>query len=934
VIATKGRRILVLYWHPDPNGIRDAVRHHLEALNTIDGSHEVWYCNTFEPMPAWVRHLQFDSVILHTTLLCMRWSHLFPGFKWRLRWVADLKCLKIALPQDEYDHSESLDEWLYEWGVDVIFTIFDESRRRELYPLMHQKARFQKCLTGYIAEDVASLLAFRVEPVAQRRFDIVYRATHLPYWFGSHGQLKHELGEVVASRARARGLRVDISTQQKDTILGRRWFEFLASGRCVIGCESGSSVLDRRGEVRAAVQAILTAHPGLSFDELSRRMPAGWDGHAFFAISPRHLEAVVTRTCQILVEGEYDGIFVPHEHYIPLRRDLSNVDDVLDACRDTAHVQQVADRAYRDIYLSGQNSYRELASRILEVVAERSRYAVFFPSLATFAGLARTAEVKSQTAVDRPDASHAPGVVRWFLEYPSRARIAASLLWGDWALFRLLVAYLVSYRARTAVRAVPLLNDLTVLGIVRQAQSGGLTAGDQFRVDVLLDRKSGRMTLLSRRPSDPSPRNSERMLSARMVSRLQLIAFDHSRVGNSIHHLITKRRWLNIGVPNGVIELEALARIAPECPRASLAALSMPSAGWRSRASAWRTARIRAVKGLLALYLAGTDAGLRPILMLWFSRRSVRAGVPASELAEDLLKIAIIRQTRIPRSTPAVPFVVEVQARKSHVRLVSRPGQTTPASQPVTRGMIRSITWNHAAIGDFVRYRLTKRWSIPVHVPGGRHEFKALSRIAELHPELIRDAVTTAPSQRSAWWRLSLHPLYYARKVSIAIRYGVSDPALRGLLRECRRSRIPWDRALEDVLKLGLLRAHRGFGITTSIQGHSIRIVSSPHMEQASHVSASAAGELLSSLHFSGVEWDHSAVGLTVNVGGLGDRMVVYLPSNGVHRFRTLDYVARSNPELVLRVLEPMLAHAPMSVTASADEAQPAVLGIEEMASA
>ena len=49
---------------------------------------------------------------------------------------------------------------------------------------------------------------------------------------------------IVDTAARARGLRTDISTRHRDTKYGDAWFEFLASGRCVIGTESGSSALD------------------------------------------------------------------------------------------------------------------------------------------------------------------------------------------------------------------------------------------------------------------------------------------------------------------------------------------------------------------------------------------------------------------------------------------------------------------------------------------------------------------------------------------------------------------------------------------------------------------------------------------------------------------------------------------------------------------
>ena len=266
--------------------------------------------------------------------------------------------------QDEYDHSEVLDEWLYELGVDTIFTNFGESVRSDLYPLMHSRATYVHAFTGYVDDTITGRLAPEGSPTESRSIDIVYRATHLPYWFGSHGQLKHEVGHVVRTRALELGMRVDISTSERDTITGDDWHRFLASGRTVIGAESGSSVLDRRGEIRARIQALLREAPGLTFDEVDRMMPPGWDEHQFFAISPRHFEAIASGTCQVLVEGSYDGVLVPNQHYIPLRRDFADLNDVLEKISDTELVSTIAQRAYSEIVASGKYSYRQLASNL------------------------------------------------------------------------------------------------------------------------------------------------------------------------------------------------------------------------------------------------------------------------------------------------------------------------------------------------------------------------------------------------------------------------------------------------------------------------------------------------------------------------------------------------------------------------------------------
>jgi hypothetical protein len=356
------RRVLVLYCYHQP--MRPAIRQHLHVLDASQSRHQILYHNVADGLPAHIRRLCFDVVILHTTLLCYRWSPTFTSIRAMLAWLKDCSSLKIAMPQDEYDHSEVLDDWLADLNVSVICTNFGENLRSLLYPRMYRRARFLRCLTGYIDETSAAACRAGLRPIAERPRDIVYRACHLPYWFGSHGQLKHEIADQVQRRARELGLSCDISTRDQDAITSNHWYDFLASGKTIIGCESGSSVLDRRGQVRAQIQGILVRQPGLTFAEVSRLLPSGWDDYRFFALGPRHLEAVITRTCQVLVEGEYDGVLKPFRHYLPLRRDLANLDEVLTMIKDHALLEATAARAYEEIYLGKRYTYAGFASTL------------------------------------------------------------------------------------------------------------------------------------------------------------------------------------------------------------------------------------------------------------------------------------------------------------------------------------------------------------------------------------------------------------------------------------------------------------------------------------------------------------------------------------------------------------------------------------------
>ena len=363
--------VIVLYAYPPGLDLRPAVERHLHALDGL--GLELLYHNAMEGSPRALSRVRPDAVVLHTTFLCLRWFEDYERHRLRFAWLSALDCPKLALPQDEYDHSEVLEEWLLEVGVTHVYSNFEAAVREPVYPLLAAEAEFREVLTGYVDEDVVERLRAQARPLHERPYDIVYRATQLPYWFGSHGQLKHRIGAVVDERAAAHGMATDISTRPEDTILGGAWWDFLGSGRVVIGCESGSSVLDRRGEIQGRIRRLLAFDPSLTFEEIAGRMPEGWDSWMFFAISPRHFEAVITRTAQVLVEGSYSGILQPERHYLSLRRDLANLDEVLERIRDVDLLEQLTEQAYEDLVTRGAHTYARFAQRLREDIEPTGR---------------------------------------------------------------------------------------------------------------------------------------------------------------------------------------------------------------------------------------------------------------------------------------------------------------------------------------------------------------------------------------------------------------------------------------------------------------------------------------------------------------------------------------------------------------------------------
>lgn len=242
----------------------------------------------------------------------------------------------------------------------------------------------------------------------ERSLDIGARAVkYLPHlgdddrnrllqWFADHGS--------------DRGLSVDIS----DTRLDRKgWADYLNRCKATVATEAGTWFLERDDTTVNAIRAYVLSKPSKGFvlrndsslRRLGHRLPwwirsiarramrSGPVRHEalvneqldhqeifnkFFAgrahpvhygkcISSRHFDAAGTKTCQIMFRGRFNDILRADEHYLALEADFSNVDEVLDAFRDSGRRQQVADAAF-DLVMS-EHTYAHRMKRVYDVLA-------------------------------------------------------------------------------------------------------------------------------------------------------------------------------------------------------------------------------------------------------------------------------------------------------------------------------------------------------------------------------------------------------------------------------------------------------------------------------------------------------------------------------------------------------------------------------------
>jgi spore maturation protein CgeB len=68
------------------------------------------------------------------------------------------------------------------------------------------------------------------------------------------------------------------------------------------------------------------------------------------AISSRHFEPIGTKTCQVLLEGSYNGILSPDVHYLSVKNDLSNLDEKIREGLDPERRKEIVENAYHFVF--------------------------------------------------------------------------------------------------------------------------------------------------------------------------------------------------------------------------------------------------------------------------------------------------------------------------------------------------------------------------------------------------------------------------------------------------------------------------------------------------------------------------------------------------------------------------------------------------------
>jgi len=248
--------------------------------------------------------------------------------------------------------------------------LVEPSYFEETYLKYTKVPRLVYCLPGYVSDAILAAPRKYYKPEERRTTDVGYRGRKLEYYMGRGAQEKYEIATNFKEKANGLGLKLDIEAEEAKRIYGEKWYQFIGNCRSLLGVEAGVSIFDVEDVVYKRYQRLIASNPRISFEEMSKQLGfKEWEDRIYYrTISPRHFEAAAFRVSQILFEGSYSGIMEPMVHYIPLKKDFSNFDEVIKMFKNAALRKKVTDNAYNDLIASGLHTYKRFVEESFDKV--------------------------------------------------------------------------------------------------------------------------------------------------------------------------------------------------------------------------------------------------------------------------------------------------------------------------------------------------------------------------------------------------------------------------------------------------------------------------------------------------------------------------------------------------------------------------------------
>lgn len=345
------KKLNVLILYDKYSTYTNTVFEHLSSFSDFS-KHDHFFCHASNVYPI-IDFDQFNVLVIHYSLRVAQ-GHINYRLEKKIRNFSGLKCI---FAQDEYENTENLRKFILNNSFDIFYTCVPNQFFNQIYPkLLFKGVKLINTLTGFVP--YKDFYDFQPSCIKDRTIIIGYRGNNLPFWYGDLGQEKTIIGETFKSELIDTDLSFDIETNSKYRIYGNQWVKFLSNCKATLGSESGSNIFDDHGFYKQSILNYLKKNPNADYLSVKKNILKNvFEEKIMNTISPKIFEAIKLKTALVLFEGNYSKVLIPDKHYIPLKKDFSNIKKVIEKLKDDNYLQMIADNAFNDIIKSEAYNY-------------------------------------------------------------------------------------------------------------------------------------------------------------------------------------------------------------------------------------------------------------------------------------------------------------------------------------------------------------------------------------------------------------------------------------------------------------------------------------------------------------------------------------------------------------------------------------------------
>lgn len=360
------KKILILY--DEASNHVFAVKNYLESFARYSKNHITYENATNHAECRNGKMDKYDVVVIFWSIrVCVR-GYLSSAYEKEL---IDYKGKKILFVQDDYDNTIETKRFIKRCDIGVVLSIVPDSSIDKAYPARtFPNTFFLSVLTGYISEEMKH---YKVKNISERNIYIGYRGRETGRWYGDLGQDKLNIGIQVKEEMNKRNIKTDIEWDDAHRIYTDKWLDWMASLKATLAIQSGSNVFDEYGKIKRRILLIKRLFSKMTYKQIhwlfmkrrERRIKAE-------ILSPKMLEAISLKTALIMFEGNYSGgLLKPGKHFIELKRDYSNLDEIISLLKNDDEIQRKVDFAYDVVINDYLLSYEWLISYFDFIVESR-----------------------------------------------------------------------------------------------------------------------------------------------------------------------------------------------------------------------------------------------------------------------------------------------------------------------------------------------------------------------------------------------------------------------------------------------------------------------------------------------------------------------------------------------------------------------------------